>query len=483
MDSLSSRSETLAEFACGLAFESIPADVIEKAKTHLLDSVGAGLAGSAAEWSQAATRVFQRLRGPSQATVFGQRRKVAAPNAAMANGVAIAALEFDDTDYVGGGGHMSRSVVAAALAAAEAFHRSGKELLTAVVIGYEVASRVGSALLLDRYGPRAARSSWTTEDLAAHKRMQAQGGGQVRGHIAGQFASCLVAGRLMRLGRNELASAQGLVGGLGLFLGQSHREGADGLLLHAGWAAHAGLLAAQCAGEGLRGPRYVYEGDRGLLAVIGGELQDATQLTSDLGTRWNTLNNMLKFLPGGHGAHHFVESLRSLMDEYAIRADDVQLIECRAPAQRIEFHFEPKEAKLRPTPYNALFSLPYLLARLLADQKLGPLSFSSEKVSEASVLEQASRVTYVADESAWFGEKRGLVNVKLRDGRVLSRSTPELLGFPGRPYSQTNLMDKFRENASLVVRDAGRLAALRDKLQSLEQLEDISEMMRLTVAG
>lgn len=477
-----SGSEALAQFVSELTFDSVPQEVISKAKTHLLDSVGVGLAGSQTQWGKSAIRVFQGLHGPAGSTVFGRRRKVAAPNAAIANGVSISALEYDDTDYVGGGGHMSRVVVAAALAAGEAFRCSGKELLTAIVAGYEAASRIGSALLLDRYGPRSAKSSWSPEDLAAHKRMQEQGAGQVRGHITGLFAAALVAGKLMGLSRKELVSAQGLVGGLGLFLGQSHREGTDALLLHAGWAAHAGLLAAQCARQGLTGPRHIYEGDRGLLSVVGGGLQDSTQLAAGLGSRWNTLNNTLKFLPGGHGAHHFVESLAALIEERSLSVDDVQTIECRAPAQRIEFHFEPRETKLRPTPYNALFSLPYLLARLLSDGKLGALSFTPAKVKEARVLKLASQVKYVADEAAWFGEKRGLVNVTLRNGETLSRSTPELLGFPSRPYSQKNLEDKFRENASLAVRDAGQLETLLETLQSLERLEDIGVMMRLTVA-
>ncbi len=483
MDSSKSYSEVLAEFVSNLTFEEIPPEVVAKAKTHLLDSVGVGLAGSSTEWCQRGRRVFSEMEGPSEASVFGLSRRIAAPNAAIANAIAIAGLEYDDTDYIGGGGHMSRVVIAAALAAGETSRRSGREVLTAIVAGYEVASRVGAALLLDRYGPRSAKATSGASEQAARERMQRQGGPQIRGHISGLFASALIAGRLMGLSADKLASAQGLVGGLGLFLGQSHREGAEALILHAGWAAHAGILAARCAREGLAGPRLIYEGDRGLLAVIGGDLQDPTRLATGLGNEWNTMNNVLKFLPGGHGAHHFVESLRTLINEHKLRPDDVRQIECRAPAQRIEFHFEPKESKLHPTPYNALFSLPYLLARVLADKKLDALSFSREKVSDAAVLELASRVTYVADEAAWFGEKRGLVNVTLVDGRVLSQSTPELLGFPGRPYSQRDLMDKFRENASLVVRDVGRLDALLDKLQSLERLQDIGDMMRLTVAN
>ena len=375
---------------------------------------------------------------------------------------------------------MSRCVVATALAVGEAFGCSGKEVLIAAVAGYETATRVGSALLLDRYGPRAAQQSWGPEDLAAHHRMR-EGTALVRGYIPGLFAAAVAAGRLMGLDAAQLVAAQGLVGGLGSFLGQSHREGTDSILVHAGWAAHAGVIAALWARHGLRGPRLIYEGDRGLLTVIGGDLRDPTRLASGLGSRWNTLDNLIKFYPGGHATHHFVESLMSLANEHHFAAEDVDQIECSVPAQRIEFHFEPKEEKLHPTPYNARFSLPYLLARLLTDGELGALSFTREKVSEPDVLDLASRVTYVADETAWFGPNRGSVTIKLRDGRVFNRSTQYLLGSSNRPCERNDLLKKFKTNASLVLNDQSRIDELIRALETLEYADDIRAVMKLTV--
>lgn len=475
-----SYAEALADFAAGLTFERVPSQVIEKAKTHVTDVIGVGMAGSTMEWCRQGMRVVQRLEGPPEATVFGQAKRVAAPNAAMANSTAISGTDYDDTDYSGGGFHMSRSVVPAALAVGEMMHASGEQVLTAVVAGYEVASRVGAALLLDRYGPRAATASWGPEDLAKHERMRQQGGPLVRGFIPGLFATAVVAAKLLDLDARQIASAQGLVGGLGSFLGQSHREGADGLHLHAGWAAHAGILAALWAREGLRGARFIYEGDRGLLSVIGGDLQDATCLARGLGEQWNTMNNVLKFFPAAHGLHHFIESAKWLAHEHHLNADDIEKIECWAPAQRIESHFLPREAKLHPTPYSGRFSVPYLLARMLIDGELTPLSYTPEKVTQPAVLALARRVTYVADESAWFGEKRGLVIMQLRDGRTLSRSTPILLGFPKRPYTRADIAGKLRANAKFVLGDAARLEQLVDALETLEQAQDVASVMQLT---
>ena len=219
------------------------------------------------------------------------------------------------------------------------------------------------------------------------------------------------------------------------------------------------------------------------MAVIGKDLHDATRLTSGLGTEWTTLKNVLKFYPAGHGPHHFMEALKSLVIEYKLRPQDVLQIDCRAPAQRIEFHFEPKETKLHPTPYNARFSLPYLLARLLADGELGPLSFTADKVTEPAVLELASRVTYTADEASWFGEQRGEVTVKLRDGRSLVRSAPELLGFPSRPCTREDVVSKFRANAKLIHENPKRTDELLAALESLEKIKNIRDIMNLATPG
>ena len=472
-------SETLADFAANIRFEDIPPEVAAKVKVHILDSVGVGMAGSTMEWCQQATRVLQRGGAAREATVLGYSHMLSAPDAALANGVAIGCMDYDDTDYTGGGHHMSRHIIAAALAAGELAHSSGKEVVAAVTVGYEVASRIGASLLLERYGPRGANSSWTPEDFEKHHRLQKQGGSLVRGNIPGLFACSTLAGRLLGLNAAQISSAQGLVGGFGLFLSQSHREGADATMLFSGWAAHAGILSALWAREGLRGPRHIYEGDRGLLSVIGGDLQDASQLTDKLGTQWNSMNNLLKFYPGGHGMHHFIESLNSLMND-GLREQDVEQIECHAPSQRIEFHFEPKEDKLHPSPYSARFSLPYVLARLITDRELGPLSFTPQKVTDPVLIELASRITYVANETVWFGETRGLVVVKLRNGSTLKCASPDLRGFPNRPHTRADVVDKFKVNARLVYNNEKRLDELVKALETLEMVKDLGEMMRLT---
>ncbi len=475
-------SEIIAQFAADLTFESIPPQVVAKVKTHLIDSIGVGMAGSTMDWCEQASRVLQRMEGLPESTVLGHARRITAPNAAVANGVAIACMDYDDTDYVGGGHHMSRSVIPAALAMADRVHASGKQLIAAITAGYETVGRVGASLLVDRYGSRSANASWTQEDIDNHHLMINQGSSLTRGFIPGLYGSAVVAGCLLGLNAKQIASAQGLVGSLGLYLGQPHREGTDGLGFYGGWSAHAGILAALWAQEGLQGPRYIYEGDRGMLKLIGTTLQDPAKLTEGLGSDWNSMNNLLKFYPAGHGTHHFIEALKSLIAEYGIKANDVDNIVCRAPAQRVEFHFLPVEAKLHTTPYTGRFSMPYVLARLLLDGNLGPLSFTQEKVTEAAAIDLARRVTYVSDETAWYGKQRGMVVLTLRDGRTFTRSSPDLIGFPNRPYTRDDVIGKFKANARLVLKDEKRLDALVAGLESIEHVNDVRTVTALTSA-
>ncbi|MBI2908536.1 MAG: MmgE/PrpD family protein [Chloroflexi bacterium] len=477
-----SYSEIFAHFAKGLSYEDIPESVIEKAKEHILDSVGVALCGTTMDWFKKANRVSQSMGGARQARVFGQRGKIPMANAGLANGAAIAATDYDDTDYWGGGGHMSRYVVATALTVGQAVSSSGKEVIKATVIGYEVASRIAAAQLLDRYGIRAAKATWGESDIAIHHKMR-RSGGSVRSFTLGLFASAVEAGVLLGIDAQRLVWAQGLVGGLGLFLAQSHHEGADAQPLYPGWASHSGIVAALWARQGLTGPRLIYEGDKGFLSVIAGDLQDASRLADGLGVKWNTLNNVVKFYPAGHGTHHFIEALKSLIQEFQFRPDDIAEIECRAPASRIELHFEPKKAKLHPTPYSARFSLPYLLARLAFDGDLGPLSFTPDKVSDPKVLDLASRVKYTLDEQAWFGEKRGFVTVTLRDGRTFSRSGPYLLGLAERPSTRQDVLNKFRANAMLALKDERRVDGLMEMLENLDQVGDVNILMTRMVSS
>jgi 2-methylcitrate dehydratase PrpD len=216
-----------------------------------------------------------------------------------------------------------------------------------------------------------------------------------------------------------------------------------------------------------------------LLSIIGGDLQDVSQLTDRLGSQWNCMSNLLKFYPGGHGMHHFMESLNALMND-GLRPQDIEQIACHAPAERVEFHFEPREEKLHPSPLNARYSLPYVLARLVTDRDVDASSFTPEKIAEPAIVDLARRVTYVSDEGAWLGEKRGLVVVKLRDGRTLQRSSPELRGFPNRPHNRADVVDKFKANARLVCKNEKRLDDLTNALENLEKVKDVSEITRLT---
>ena len=144
-----SYSRILAEFVAGLKYQDIPSEVVNKVKDHILDTMGCLLAGSTTDWMKQVNNVAKRLGGNPEATLIGDGTRVGVANAAMANGTLGRALDLDDTHFRPWE-HVSAYVVPTAFAVGEWLGKSGKDVITAAVAGYEVACRVGLAKLRDR---------------------------------------------------------------------------------------------------------------------------------------------------------------------------------------------------------------------------------------------------------------------------------------------------------------------------------------------
>ncbi|MFC1870432.1 MmgE/PrpD family protein [Chloroflexota bacterium] len=462
-------SETYAEFSLGLRYEAIPTEVIAKAKDHILDTIGCGLAGSTMEWALTIMGMAKHLGGPGEATIIGDGSRVATPNAALACGAACTCLDYDDTFYWGGKGHASRALVPASLTVAEWTGSTGKDLIKATIVGWEISNRLANAQSVDQ-----ERRS----EVAVHHKSRERSAEQ-RNH----FAAAAEAALLMGLEREQFSSAIALVSCLGVpvcGMNQSHREGADAWIFANGWAALAGVMAATAAQKGMVGPRLIFEGDRGFFKQLDlQELYAPDKLTEGLGTRWYTLDNCIKFYPAGHGIHHWIESLKQVIKEHKVGPDDVEEVITHVPKQRVERHFDFSEQKLNPSPYASRFSLPFILASVMIDGDWKVTSAIGGKVKEPRRLELAKRVHYSLEEDSWLEDNRGSITVKTKDGKSYKAKHPRLLGLPSNPPSHQQIVDKFRENASFVLNKSAT-EKLVNALENLEQVKNVAEVMRMT---
>ncbi len=423
-------SDKLARFAANLSPADIPGGVLEKAKRHLLDALGIGLAATREPYAEAVTETARDWGGKPQSTVWRHGDRLPAAHAAMVNGSYVHGLDFDDT-HTDSITHMSACVVPAALAVGEAVGASGREILTAMVAGYEVIARIGGAV------PGAFHAE-----------------GYHATPICGAFGAAAVAGRLMKQAPAVIAHAFGVCGSQAAGIQEFLDDGSWVKRFHPGWAAHGGVTAAQMAGHGFIGPRKVLEGRFGLYAThLRAPAYDPEVLAGGLGERWETLRISFKPYPCCHFNHATMDAAKNLVREAGIALDEIAEVETITPEPVLHIVCEPIAHKRRPnTSYAALFSLPYCLAVNLVKGRATLEDFEERHLGDARVLEVAGKVSCRGVHSDRFPRYlHGGVRMTLRDGRAFSRDEPINWGNPENPMEWADVEAKFRGNAGRVL--------------------------------
>src|SRR5262245_41951774 len=421
----------LARFVVGLSLDTVPEAVQTKATLLALDTLGNGLAAAGEDFGRAALDVAERLGGAAESALLGRAARVAAANAVLANATLAHGLDFDDTreDAIV---HTSCVAVTTALALAQAAGASGRAMLEASIAGVEVMCRVGLAVP----GALHARHFHPTA-------------------IAGGFGAVAAAGRLQGLTEDQLTHAFGIVGSQAAGIIEYLADGSWTKRMHAGWAAHAGVVATLLARAGFTGPATVLEGEHGLYAAFAGG-HDAARLVGlldSLGRVWELEALTLKPYPCGSIAQPYMDCAARLRERDGIRADAVTAIRCRTSPGPVPRLWEPLAAKhAPPNGYAAKFSLPYLIAAMLVKGRVGLAEFADGAVADGAVLAVARRVTYELDASIDYPRQFvGDVEVTLADGRTLRERQDRPTGGPDAPMSTAALEAKFRGNAGLAL--------------------------------
>lgn len=422
-----------AEFAVSIG--AIPSSVRRRAALHMLDTVGCGLAAVGTGAAEPATAVALAQGGCAEATLLGAGARIPAALAALANGTRCHALDFDDT-HEPGICHVSAVLVPAAMASGEAAGRGFDEVLDAYLLGAEVALRVARAGAPDLY----ARGFHPTGVCAA-------------------FGAAAAAARLAGLGPAEAAAALGIVGSFASGLLEYLSDGSETKPLHAGWAAQAGLQAASLAAAGASGPASVIEGRFGVLAAHGASAS-AAELADDLGVRWELERVSFKAFPACHFAHSSAWLAGQLAREQGLAAEDVAEVVVSVPPEGGPLVIEPLARKREPqTPYEAKFSLPFMVAHLLVHGELGVSSFTRSRLEDPEVRALARRVGGEPLRGAPPSRFAGGIRILTHDGAELERFLDHVPGSPRNPLTEEQLLAKFRANARLALEDPA-IAAL-----------------------
>jgi len=241
---MSTYSEIIADFAVNLRFESIPSEVIAKAKLHLFDIIGVGFASISETFAKSIIEVAKELSGKKESTIIGDEELSSREYVACANGALIHGVDFDDT-HIPGIVHPSVCIVLAVLACGEVRGITGKEALEALVLGYEIITRIGMA------------ADGKFHDKGFHATP-----------LCGTFAASLVAGRIEGQTVQQLVNAMGICGSQARGIQQFLFDGTWTKRLHPGWAVHSGIIASLLASRGFTGPSEVFEGKFGFSPPI-----------------------------------------------------------------------------------------------------------------------------------------------------------------------------------------------------------------------
>jgi 2-methylcitrate dehydratase PrpD len=458
--------QSTSRFAAGVRSGDVEPDVLRDARRRVTDIIGISLAASGMEPARVVGGVIEGWGGREQASAIGGGGRYPTASAALLNGTLAHALDFDDT-HLPSVLHPSAAVVPAALAAAQASGASGRDLLAAVAAGDELVVRVGMA----GYDPSLGNSIFFEKGFHATS-------------IAGTIGAALASAMVFGLGEEKIGHAVAISASMGAGILEANRTGGTVKRVHCGWAAHAGITAAELSARGLTGPPTVFEGRFGFLQAYLDNEADAEALRRGLGKDWELSRIFFKPYPANHFTHAGIDAAIKLRKE-GLKIEDIEDIELGVATAVLRTIAQPEEEKARPrTGYAAQFSAPFTVATaLVGGGGLGVSldDFTDEDVADRVKLDLASRVRCVADEECnriFPNQFPAVLRVRLKSGEVREVRISHNRGGPENALSDEELELKFRTNAERTL-PAKHVEELRSALEALGKSATVDDVMRL----
>jgi 2-methylcitrate dehydratase PrpD len=431
--------ETVVQQLAALAFavqrKGLPVGLRQDVARRILDVAGNALAATGEPAANAVTKVVQSWGGPEQATAIGTGMRFPAPAAALMNGTLAHCLDFDDT-HLPSVLHPSSPVIPAALAMAEAYGSSGEALLDAAGVGIEVAVRLG----MGGYDRELGNSVFFER-------------GQHATSICGAVGAAVASAMLLGLDADGIGHAAGIAASMGAGLLEANRTGGTVKRVHAGWAAHSGVVAADLARHGLTGPPTVIEGRFGFLHAFCGDRSDVGAVVDRLGEHWELPGIFFKPYPCNHFTHAGIDAALQLR-ALGVKPQDIEKLELGVPTPVLRTIAEPAKDKASPqSGYHAAFSGPYTIAAALiggGGLGLGQEDFTDAAAADPARLALAAKVRCVPDarcDEIFPRQFPAVLRAILTDGTRHEVRVDMNRGGPGNPLTSEELSTKFRLNA------------------------------------
>jgi len=425
-------TRTLIHFCHELNPKTLSSEVVDRTKYLLLDYLGVAIAGSAAESSQPIQGMLARLKSPGPCTILGTPAQTSPEYAALANGAAAHSVEMDDT-HQAGSIHPGVVMFSTAIALSEIHPEIDfVQFVSAVVAGYEVATRLAISVQPKYHYALGFHPTAT----------------------CGVFGAAVTAAKLLRLSEEQMLSAVGIAGSMAAGSLEFLAEGTWTKRLHPGLAAQNGILAANLAAEGFRGPATILEGRDGFL--FGYSRKPKPELvTQDLGEDFEIMRTSVK----PHACCRYMQSpidgLIDLATQHDIFPEQIARIEIAVLEAGWPLVCLPRKRKYAPTNVvDAQFSMPYGAAVALTDRAAGLDQFSAESIRSPQIKSLMGKVVLQKSmliEKNFPREWPAIVAIHLTNGKQFQKRVRFPKGDPENPLTWQELSTKFHSLAARVL--------------------------------
>jgi 2-methylcitrate dehydratase PrpD len=441
-------TQFLVKYISSMKFEDLPSAVVDQAKDCLLDFIGAALGGLTTSICGLVRDYAKLFPSNSEASVFATGGKATAPEAAFANGTVGHALELDDGNRFAMG-HPGVVIIPAVLAAGEKTSATGKNLLLAMVCGYEVFGRLGRVMNPSHFN----RGFHTTATL-------------------GTMGAAIAAAKILSLSENTMLNAFGIAGSFAAGISEFLANGSTTKQLHAGRAAQNGILSSYLASKGFTGPDTVLEGRHGFFKAFSDKC-NTNGAFETLGAEYEIMRTYFKRHASCRHTHSAIDATLELLGRTKL---DVQRID-HVSIETYSSAYDYTNNYTIGTPLSAKMSMPYCIAATILRGRAGPEEFTPESIADKEIRKLMSKVEmHVQKEldDAVPKKRPAIVTINANAHRFSGKADlPK--GDPENPLSQQEFEDKFRSLAARVL-DERRIARTMETVSKLDAISDVNEL-------
>ncbi len=450
------QTRQIAEKVRELRYEALPAEVVQKAKEAILDTIGVTIAGSVSDSADILNRFVDGIGGKKQSTILGRKAKNSSVNAAMVNAAMGHVLDYDDVSW-STIGHPAVVTVPPVLALGEVLNSSGKDLVTALVAGYEAMACIGRGLVPD-FNAKGWHSTATI------------------GCFGAAAAACKILGCSVEETTYALSMCGSLAGGVKGNMGTMTKH------LQVGRAASSGVTAALLAKDGFTASEGILEGKDGFCSVLATKY-DLKMMPESFGKPFDLVSGgaIFKYWPSCYSTHTCIEAVTALANEHDLKADQIEKIDVGSTPLVVDvlFYKEPR------TGFQGKFSDEFCAAVSVVKRRASIAEFSDDVVNDPVIRELTKKVNVYVDPElsrngyalpSDEGPTKTRVTVTLKDGTKLFREVSIAKGAPQRRLSAGELAEKYRSCTEFTLGAEGARRSA-DFVLNMEKMERLAPLM------